>query len=747
MSEHQVLGFLGRKIVDAMNDESGDLSQVRQENLNYYVGKEYGDEREGYSKFVTREVLETVEQVLPSVLRVFLSGDQVVSFDPVSPEDEDQARQETDITNHFVMKANRDGEGGFLTLHTWVKDAIMNPTGYIKVSLEEKEETTTGIMTGLTELGVFRVMQDKDVEIREQRSYMEQIEQRDPKTGEPYLAEIEIFDLKIRKTKKVKSLRLDPVPGEECLVDKNCTSPNLDTADFVCHRTKKTYSQLVSEGIDGAELDQVGTGDNYQWNDERVNRLFYEDEDPDAADEDDDSMREFWVHECYAWYDYEGTGVAQRRLTTIIGDKVFENEEIDFQPMVALSSILMQHKHNGMSFVELVKDLQLLASTLTRQLLDGIYKFNVGKDFISEDALTEDGSTMDALLNTQAEWVPVRGAPQNAVMPAPRSSIINEILPVMQHVSESRVQRTGISMDTAVDANSLQEVRQDVFVNALDRASQRIEMLITIFAETGFRWLFSKVHQLLRSNWDVKKTVQIRGEWVPVDPQGWEDRTDLTINVGLGFHTKHILLGILVQMLSIQKEAAAAGLSDPAKIYNTLEKLVNAAGVGDVRMFFNDPEDPNFVPPEPQPDANMILAQAQAKALEQEQQRKGFEAQSKVQTDQQKAAFDVQLKARELSVKETDQQIKLRELALKEVELMNAGKLADGQLAKIASDIRNTDADTGLKNAQADKTVVDAAAAAVETSDTMREAIEIVENASEEPDYEFDGVDDDGTDE
>ena len=94
MSEQQLVGFLGRKIVQSMNDEDGDLSQVRQENFNAYVGKPYGIEREGYSSFQTREVLETVEWVLPSVLRVFLSGDDVVSFDPVGPEDEKQAQQE-----------------------------------------------------------------------------------------------------------------------------------------------------------------------------------------------------------------------------------------------------------------------------------------------------------------------------------------------------------------------------------------------------------------------------------------------------------------------------------------------------------------------------------------------------------------------------------------------------------------------------------------------------------------------------
>jgi hypothetical protein len=175
MSENQVVGFLGRKIWQAMNDEDGDLSQVRQENFNYYIGDEYGDEREGYSKFVTREVLECVEWVLPSVLRVFLSGDQVVSFQPTGPDDEESASQETDITNYFVMRANHQGEGGFLSLHHWMKDCLMYPNGYIKAYMDEVERTDVGVVTGVNEMGVQMLVNDPEVEIIEQRSRMMQI--------------------------------------------------------------------------------------------------------------------------------------------------------------------------------------------------------------------------------------------------------------------------------------------------------------------------------------------------------------------------------------------------------------------------------------------------------------------------------------------------------------------------------------------------------------------------------------------
>ena len=787
MSESQVVGFLGRKIWQSMNDEDGDLSDVRKENFNYYYGADYGDERDGYSKFVTRESFETVEWVLPSVLRVFLAGDKVVSFEPVGPEDEEQADQETDITNYFVMKKNKNGEGGFTALHHWMKDCLMYPNGYIKCWMEEKLHTDVGIVTGLTDVGVAMLEQDEDVEIIAQRSRMIQVPmptpaavggapagpmqppipgampgatnnmmgnpapmspggQPNPNDPPPQMqapppnvqnvgptTEMEVFDLKIRTTKNVMQLRIDPVPPEECLVDNDCVSLNLDDADFVCHRVRKPYTQLVNEGYDPDELDQVGLGEDYQWNDERVNRLFYEDEDPDAEDEDDPSMRTFWVHECYAWFDYEGTGIAQHRRVVLIGDRVFENEETNYQPMVAMASILMQHKHTGMGYIETVKDLQLLSSVLVRQMLDNTYKQNVDKTYISEDALTEDGSTMEALLNTQAEYVPVRGPAQAAIMKQPPNSIIQQLLPVIEYVKTARAERTGVTPDATVDANALQEVRQEVFTNALDRASQRIEMLVRIFAETGYRQLFLKAHQLLRSHWDLEQTIKLRGKWVDVDPQGWRDRTDLNINVGLGYNTKPQQLGLLVQLLSMQKEALAQGMSDYRRVFNTLERLVTAAGLGDVRQYFIDPDSPEFQPPQPQPDPQAILAQAQAQALGREQDRKDAEAQAEIpykQAEMQGKAVEMQLKAQN---EEADRQLKVRDLAIREAELEKKYEY-DG--AELAAKIENIRADTEKKRADADKSMTEAAANMIENSETFQKAVDIVADANDENAYQ-----------
>lgn len=797
MSESQVVGFLGRKIWQAMNDEDGDISDVREENFNYYIGAEYGNERKGYSKYVTREALETIEWVLPSVLRVFLSGDRVVVFEPQNKADKQAAEQETDITNYFVMRANNHGQGGFLPLHHWMKDALMYPNGYLKVYMEECEHTDVGTVTGLNEVGVQMIVDDENTEILEQRSRRERVSSdvqpptipqtitgvgslppgaapgappqaspppqappqgMGPQTGRlggmpdpntppmsdmapggvvtpfpqaPVVDEdVEVFDLKIRTSKQIMKLRIVPVPPEEALVDNDTTTLDLDESDFVCHRVRKSYTQLINEGYDPDELDQVGLGEDYQWNDERVNRLFYEDEDPDAEDEDDPSMRTFWVHECYARFDFDGDGLGELRRTVLIGDRIFENVETNYQPLIAMSSILMQHKHTGMSYLDIVKDIQILQSVLTRQLLDNVYKVNVRRKVFSEDALTEDGATMEALLNTQAEFIPVRGAAANAFVPEPTQSIVGELLPVIQHFTEQRASRTGVTPESQVDPNSLQEIRQDVFTNAIDRASQRIEMLVRIFAETGYRQLMLKTHQLLRSHWDIERTVQLRGEWVDVDPQGWRDRTDMYVNVGLGFHTKQQQVSMLQQLLEMQKEASTVGMTDETKVYNALEKLVTAAGLGDTRQYFTKPGDSDYKPPqEPPPDPQAILAKAQAEGIKMEQQRKMQEFQVEARTGAQKAQMDMQIKQAELQTKHQEMQLKARELALREKELIAEGKLKEGELA---AKVRNINADTENKKASADKTMAEAAGLAVELSETYAKAVDIVSKSGEQ---------------
>jgi hypothetical protein len=62
-------------------------------------------------------------------------SDEVVRFEPVGPEDEEAAQQETDYVNHVFMQQNP----GFMTLYSFVKDALLSKVGIVKVWWEEKD--------------------------------------------------------------------------------------------------------------------------------------------------------------------------------------------------------------------------------------------------------------------------------------------------------------------------------------------------------------------------------------------------------------------------------------------------------------------------------------------------------------------------------------------------------------------------------------------------------------------------------
>src|SRR5438045_8167515 len=73
---------------------------------------------------------------MPSLMDIFAGSDEVVRFEPVGPEDEAAAHQETDYVNHVFMQKNP----GFLILYSFIKDALLSKVGVVKVWWEEREE-------------------------------------------------------------------------------------------------------------------------------------------------------------------------------------------------------------------------------------------------------------------------------------------------------------------------------------------------------------------------------------------------------------------------------------------------------------------------------------------------------------------------------------------------------------------------------------------------------------------------------
>lgn len=642
MSDTEVLSVLNSLSANAIGGIDTKDSESAT-SLDYYNGEPYGTEIDGQSQVVSREVMETIEWAMPSLMRVFTSGDKIVQFEPVGQEDEEQAEQETDVINHVMMKHNN----GFLQFHNWFKDALLIDMGYIKVWVDESERVETESYMGLSDEAFNEVVSADDYEVLE---HSEMSTQSIDPMGMPVL--VTTHDIKVKRTFKDRRIKFKAIPKEEIRVHKNTADVCLDDSPYVEHRGKRTISDLIAEGFD---KETVKSLPDYT---ESHSELSITREDQDGESHSythaDQMTREVEVIESYVRMDYDGDDYAELRKVTWANDTILDNEEVDFIPIEALTPIIMPHNHTGKSLAELVKDLQEIKSELLRQMLTNLYLTNnPQKEVDTRYANLED------LLTTRPGGI-IRTKQVGSVREITTAFTAGQSIPMLEILDTMKEARTGISRHTmGLDANTLAQSTKGAFMGALEQANQRIEMIARVFAETGVKGLALKIHRLMRQNPDMELTIKLRNNWVNVSPQGWRDRTDMTVNVGIGTGNKDQLTAKLLAIAEEQKQALQNGLPivTPKNLFNTYSSLIEHSGFKAPELYFTDPS--TLPPPEPPPpDPNIELMKEQLQIERDRNQLKMMELEQKHEREMIDIQNTISKQASDLAARLTEMELK-----------------------------------------------------------------------------------------
>lgn len=145
-SVQTLVGASRQNALAAMSAAS--LSNERSLAMDYYYGRMIDMKPEpGRSQAVSTDVSDTIEGLMPSLMDIFAGSDEVVRFEPVGPNDEQAAQQETDYVNHVFMQQNP----GFMVLYGFIKDALLSKVGIVKVWWDEREEVTQETYYDLTD--------------------------------------------------------------------------------------------------------------------------------------------------------------------------------------------------------------------------------------------------------------------------------------------------------------------------------------------------------------------------------------------------------------------------------------------------------------------------------------------------------------------------------------------------------------------------------------------------------------------
>ena len=673
MSE-KLKAILENEIEDAIGYLETETTDERQQALEYYLREPYGNEVEGKSQIVTGEVAEVVDGALPQLMRLFASGDNVVSFEPVNDGDQPFAKQATEYVNWVFNKDN----DGFLVMHNWFKDALLQKVGIVKAYWEDKIDVKKESYKNLTDDELMIIMQDPEVEVVEQETTIIQEAVFDEMTGMELSPAIVSHNVKLKKTTNNGKVVVENVPPEEFLISKRART--ITDSPFTAHRKMMTRSELVAMGYDEELVESLPTGDALEFSPERIAR-YTRGEQPMDMDSDDESMQLVEVFECYLKVDMDDDDIAEYRRVVYAGHEILEEHECDYNPFHSLCPIPIPHKFYGQSLADRAMDLQLIKSTVVRQMLDNLYltnNYRVGA--------VEGQVNLDDLLTSTAGGV-VRLKNPAAIVPMTVQSSAGQSFPMLEYLDAIQAKRTGVS-DTqqGLDPNLLQNVTATA-VSAMSAASTgKLELIARIFAETGVTSLFRGIPHLLCKYQDKARVVRINGEFIPFDPREWKTNYNVNINVGLGTGQRQEQLATMQMILAKQEEIITNyGLSNPLvniKQYrDTLAKFIHMAGFKDSTEFINEitPEmNAQLSQPQPEkPDPNTQAAQVLAQVESEKAQLKAQTDAAKLELEREQMQLKAQKDALELQQKEVQQ---TTELALKELQIRIDAENKDGKL-------------------------------------------------------------------
>ena len=633
ISEEDIVTRIRGEITDSLG-YSDTISKQREMAMDYYYALPFGNEVEGRSQFVDSTVQDTIEWIKPSLMRIFASGDEMVKFSPVGPEDVAMAKQATDYVNYVFAKDN----DGWEVLYSWFTDALMQKNGIVKVWWDEYEEAQREEYHNLEEMELQILISNNDVEV---------IEHTDFEDG--------THDLVLKRTSYTGRVRVENVPPDEFLISREAKA--MQDARFVCHRLPKTLSDLremyPDKNLEPEDLSGGGFNED-EYSMERLSRYEFDKSAKYWGNEwggstDDESLQTYWLHESFLRTDYNNDGIAELRKVCTVGDYVLQNEEVDSIPFVSITPIKIPHKFFGLSVSDLVMDLQLMKSTLMRNLMDNMYNQNFGRY-----AVLEGQANLDDLL-TQRPGGVVRVKSPNAITPLATPSLEPYSFQMLEYLDSVRESRAGVSkMSQGLNENALTSHTTATAVNAVMTAAQsRVELIARNFAETGVKELMRRIYELLLKNQDKERTVMLRNEWVPVRPDAWNDKADCTVSVALGNGNKDQQLAHLSAMLQFAGEAMKGGLSivNEQNMYNIGAAMIKNMGFQNVNDFLTDP---SMAPPKQEgPTPEEQMAQAEIQLKQQELQIKAADIQVKQQKIQQVAAadaVDAELKMAELQL-------------------------------------------------------------------------------------------------
>jgi hypothetical protein len=662
MDDTELQGIVSAELEDAVSYIDSDVSPIRAKGTEYYRGDPFGNEEDGRSQVVAMEVRDTVSAMLPSLMKVFFSSENVVEYVPRGPEDVAGAQQATDYANYIFSADNN----GFMTTYALFKDSLVRKCGIAKYWWEDNEEVKIEEYSGLDDQTVQILMQE-DAEVKIVVSYpdpsmsMEMMQpQVDPATGLPMqMPQPMLHDVQIKRNTKDGRIRIMAVPPEELILDRRARS--FDDAAIIAHRQMATVSDLIGMGYDQEEIEENISSTDLDSNDEYLARQPLSTTMGAGSSLNPMQQRVLYV-EAYMRVDFDGDGIPELRKICCMGSgyTMVRNLPASYIPFVDFPCDPEPHTSplEAMSIFDITHDIQEIKSEIMRNTLDSL-----AQSIHPRTAVVEGQVNIDDVLNNETGAI-IRMRAPGMVTPFSSPFVGQAAFPMLDYMDQMREDRTGMSKAAmGLDPDALQSTTKAAVAATVSASNSRLELQARILAE-GMKKLFKGILYLMTTHQDKPRMVRLRNQWVQIDPRVWDAGMDVNVNIGLGNGDLGERMQGLTMIAGKQEQIMQQfGLSNPvvtpSMYIQTIQKIVELSGFKDASSYFQDlPADFQMPQSEPKPTPEEVLAQVQAQSIQADIQKKAAELELKreqmIRDDdyrRDQLAQDLMLKKYELELK------------------------------------------------------------------------------------------------
>lgn len=643
-------------LVKAAEDYRDERSADRLKAMAFFDGatedmQKYIPADAGRSQVVSRDVRASIKKVLPSIFRTILGNDQIVEYQPVGEGDENVAEQATDYVN-YVALPECDGRQA---IEDAINDAVRLRNGILKWWQQEITDVKVSLHTGLDEMAFAQLVADDDVEVLEHTERQETVEVPG-EDGTPVPTQISAHDVKIRRRVTTSKPALAAIPLENWLIHPDAI--RLDDSPILGEHTRERRSTLVKMGWDKEKIWAVppsgaDTSTREAESDARRRDIEQNEDAPQKA------LDEVDYYDLLVRVDKDDDGIAELRRMVFAGgikaECLLEDTEWDEINYADIVSERRPHQWEGNSVSDDVMDIQTVNTVLLRQTLDNLYWQNNLQPIHQEGKIINP----ESVLNPQFGQ-PIRVEAGTDVREAVGFNsvplVADKSFAMIEFMKNEATDRTGISdASSGMAPDALQNMTAKATALVEQAGIGQTEMMVRCIAnclKPPFRGLL----KLIIQHQDKPRTVRLRDKWVTFDPRTWNADMDAVVNVGLGAGTRERDMLAMQQVITLQKEILASmgpavGMQyvSPDNLYNAVSKLVEAAGLKTVGLYFTKP-DPQAIQqaiaqqaqqPSPEQIKAQTALQVEDKRTEREVVKSKVQAQQRAQEAQLKAEVDI----------------------------------------------------------------------------------------------------------